>query len=220
MRTRILPIRAVFRVDDPDATVVLRLVLAANDLGILFRMMFALIKPEGRKGSYREALNDAARHYVVRMGTLHLPDVWQLINSSDYRRVEERVSRRIPQIHNVSERFKETINRGPRQYVVAGMRNSFAGHPDSEAIQQALSIIPPSEMMEIPISTDGLGDHFNVTDRLYGAVLVDKAHAKYKKPDAEESARALLNELIDAQLALRSLAGALLAGMYLDMMKP
>jgi hypothetical protein len=213
--TKTLRIGAVFRADDPDAAIVLRVVAAANDLGLLFRMMLAYT---GEKDQipFRKGLSDAARIYACRMGTLHLPDVWKLVNSGDFRRVQARLGRRLPGLDAAVERFRDTVNRSPLQKLVAGVRNNIAGHPNEEAFVRALGRVQ-SDLMDVPTGyTGGHGDHFNVTDRLYCALLVEDAHAEYSEESLEASTAVLIEEMIAAQLALRDLAAGLVVAMYLD----
>lgn len=219
MSTRTLRIRAVFRPEDEDAAIVLRVVAAANDLGILFRMMLAYTKDGDGQSAYRRSLSDSARRYACRMGTIQLPDVWKLVNSGDFIRVEARLSRRIPDLTAAAARFRSAVNRDPLRMLVAGVRNNVAGHPNRLAFERALALVQDGGLMDVPTGyTGGNGDHFNVTDRLFDALLVEDSHAKYSMASVEESVTVLLNEMIDAQLALRDLAAVLVAAMYRDNM--
>src|SRR5258708_1061748 len=71
MTTLTMRIRAVFRPDDPDAITVLRLVGAANDLGMLWRLLQCAKDDDS---VYGKTIADGGRHYLGRMGTLHLRD--------------------------------------------------------------------------------------------------------------------------------------------------
>jgi hypothetical protein len=215
MRTRVVPIRSIFRSSDPDAVTVLRLLAAANDLRTMFRLMLDYTSREG-SSSYSRSLSASVRNFVCRMGTIHLPDVWALVNSPDFHRVEERLARRVPETRQLADAFRKSINRNPLRALIAGVRNSHAGHPDRAAFERGLSLVEPEAFMDVPLQTDGLGEHFNVTDQLFLALLIDDSHQRYKASDAEESVRLLLDEMIAAQMALCNLAGALFVGMYLD----
>jgi len=120
MSTKTLRIGSVFRSDDEDAVTVLRVIAAANDLGLLFRMMLQYTREEGQ-GAYRRSLSDAVRIYTCRMGTLHLPDAWALVNSGDFRRAQVRLARALPELDAAVERFRDAVNREPLRKLVAGV---------------------------------------------------------------------------------------------------
>jgi len=216
MNTKTIRIGAVFRPDDEDAVTVLRLVAVANDLGMLFRMMLQYTQVES-PSAYGRSLADSARVYACRMGTIHLPDAWKLLSSGDFRRAEARLSRRLAEVTTAAERCRSAMNREPLRELVAGVRNDLAGHPNARAFKRALELVQGAGLMDLPTgSTDGHGDHFNVTDRLYSALLAEDSHNGYGTPSVEESVGILLEEIINAQNELRNLAAVLVVAMYLD----
>ncbi len=170
---------------------------------------------EPDQGAYRRSLSNAARRFAFRIGSLHLPDAWRVVNSGDFRKAQARLSRRIPQVEHLVDAFKDTVNRHPFQEVVPAVRNATA-HPSEEVIRRALAVVPENWLMDIPISTPGLGDHFNVTDRLLDAFVLDVTHARYRAEDEAQSFDRLVEEMFDAVVALRNLAAALVAAMCLD----
>ena len=148
MITQTIRIRAVFPPSDPDAVTILRLVAAANDLGMLFRMLQAAALEQ--TSPYGKTIAMGVRHYILRMSTIHLPDVWKLINHPDFERAISRLVVHVPQIREWSSELKAALNRDPLRKIATAVRNEFAGHHDVQALAQALASVDDS-LMDVPV---------------------------------------------------------------------
>ena len=80
--------------------------------------------------------------------------------------------------------------------------------------------------MDLPVGYVGKrGLHFNVTDKLFDVYLFHESHERYKDNPrystntAEESFRTLLEEMLDAQVALANLAPKLVAALHMDVVQ-
>jgi hypothetical protein len=202
---------------------VLRLTGTANDLAMLFRLL-DLLREHEQDSLWAKSVGHGARRFVFRMGTLHLTDLRQLVNHSDFKRAVDRLSARVPEITEAAEELRRCLNRSPLSTLVAHVRNEFAAHPSREAVEHALGIaVEEGLLMEVPTDWVGrLGLHFNVTDRLFDARLVEMSHEsysrapRYKSEDAEDSVRLVLEEMLDATVALMNLGQKMVIAMYLD----
>ncbi len=161
--------------------------------------------------------------YVCRMWTLHLPDVWSLINRPDFHRLIDHLKQRDPELPEHAEALRRALNREPLQKLVAHFRNKFAGHPDPDEFQRALALtLTQDHLMDVSTVIPPLGSHFNVTDRLFAMILFQQSGAQYSRLgrpgayDEEAAVKTLLGELVEAQVALSNLVYHLVVGMYLD----
>jgi hypothetical protein len=190
MLTRTMRIQAVFPPGDPDVVTVLRLVGAANDLSMLIRLLHS-VRVDEERSPYGKTIALGARHYVLRMSTLHLPDVKKLINHQDFDRAISRLARHVPQLTERATTLKESLNREPLSKLVADVRNEFAGHPDPVALDRTLARVDNSVLMDVPMGETGArGLHFNVTDKLFDLHLLEESYERYKSNPKYGSATA------------------------------
>ncbi len=155
------------------------------------------------------------------MWMLHLPDVWSLVNRQDFQRLIDHLKQHDPELPEYAASLRRALNRTPLQTLVAHFRNKFAGHPDPDEFRRALSLAQ-DDLMTIWTVIPALGSHFNVTDRLFERIMFEKSGAEYSRgaphaaQEQEFAVKTLLEELVQAQVALSNLVYHLVVAMYLD----
>jgi hypothetical protein len=214
--TETIQVLAVYRPGDEDALTVLRLLAAANDLSSVARLM------PGTRGVSEDTreqqdIANAERRYLMRMSVLHFREVMKLANTPDLDRVVERCARRGGKFRTLPElaaAFRENIN-GPLRKVIEPLRNGFGGHYDREAFAGALKLLDDTDFMDMPLPPT-TAIYFNVTDRLFDAMLVKRSHAGFKQEDVERSVGLAMSAMAEAADNLLNLAIGLSWAMYYE----
>jgi hypothetical protein len=206
VRCKVLPIRRVFRPDDPDAITVLRLTAAANDLGTMLRMVFGASK----RTKWTTAEANGAYRYAFRMGALHLDAIKKIVKR-DLPAVVERFGRQrgFANLQTDAEDLQRMLAEPRISQVIAMARHGFAGHYDRERFVEALRLVDDGDLMEIP----GRGVHHNACDRLFDVLLANVSHREFAHTDMLESVTSALHAALDIQMKLFPIVQALVVAM-------
>jgi hypothetical protein len=204
MRSMTMRIRAVFRRGDEDAVNVLRLAAAANDLDMVARILLW----------EEDDVPHSRRRYALRMSALHISEIADLVNHSDFSRVLQRCSRRsgFEEILALGHRLRLSVNAGPVRHVIGRARNGFGGHYDPKLIAAALEKVDDADLMDIPAS----GARHNVVDTLFDISFAEISHAQYRLDTVEESYKAAIGGILDVHNALVPLIQGVVAAMYAE----
>ena len=114
------------------------------------------------------------------------------------------------------ESLRKKVNAGPLREVMGHFRNTFGGHYDREAFARSLTLLDDSDLMDLPVKSSFETLLFNVTDRLFDVLLIEKSHAQYHGDDKEHSVEQALNAVIDVAEDVMNLAIGLVWGMYYE----
>jgi hypothetical protein len=201
--SRTVPIRFVFKPNDEDALLVLRLLAAVNDLGVLIRMVLH------KQGTTVE--KNATYRYALRYGALHIHEIRELAKVQVPRLARRYfTSVRYQGALAEAENLKDLIKDARLEKVTTFARKRWAAHYDKEYFERALSFIDRGDLMELP----GRGMHFNVCDILFDQVLAHESHQAFKGEKIEDSVKAALEAILDLQRALITVANALVFALY------
>jgi hypothetical protein len=176
-----------------------------NDLGTLLRMV------QHKQGTTAE--NNATYRYALRMGSLHIDSIKDLVKR-EVPRLSERYFRNVRYDHAAGKaREAQKMIRDPRLAQVIGIaRNKFAGHYDNDYFARALNFLDRGDLMELP----NRSIHFNVCDVLFDQVLAHESHSAFKMEEIGASVEAALRAMLDLQEALITVANALVFALYED----